>query len=135
MFFPLYFSWLWLPKRGGCRLKLRRQVKRGSQRWADGILRNSDFPLILSNTVQRMNWCVPAQFLLISKKKLFKNSFPGGSDGEESACNAGDPSSIPGLVRSPGEWNGYPLQYSCLENCMDSGKSCGIAKSQTGLSD
>ena len=43
----------------------------------------------------------------------------GDSDGKESACNAGDPGSIPGLRRSPGEENGYPLQYSCLENSMD----------------
>ena len=41
---------------------------------------------------------------------------PGGSDGKASACNAGDPGSIPGLGRSPGEGNGSPLQYSCLEN-------------------
>ena len=41
--------------------------------------------------------------------------FPGGSDGKESACNAGDMGLIPGLGRSPGEGNGYPLQYSCLE--------------------
>ena len=40
--------------------------------------------------------------------------FPGGSDGKASACNAGDPGSIPGLGRSPGEGNGNPLQYSCL---------------------
>ena len=39
-----------------------------------------------------------------------------GSDGKESACNVGDPGSIPGLGRSPGEGNGYPLQYSCMEN-------------------
>ena len=44
---------------------------------------------------------------------------PGGSDGTESACNAGDLGSIPGLGRSTGEGNGYPLQYSCLENSMD----------------
>ena len=44
--------------------------------------------------------------------------FPGGSDGEASAHNAGDPS-IPGSGRSPGEGNGTPLQYSCLENPMD----------------
>ena len=47
--------------------------------------------------------------------------FPGGSDGTESACNAGDPSLTPGLGRSPGERNGYPFQYSCLENSMDRG--------------
>ena len=46
--------------------------------------------------------------------------FPGGSDGKTSVCNAGDPGSIPGLGRSPGEGNGSPLQYSCLENLMDS---------------
>ena len=45
--------------------------------------------------------------------------FPGSSAGEESACNAGDLGSISRLGRSPGEGNGYPLQYSCLENPMD----------------
>ena len=48
-------------------------------------------------------------------------SFPGGSDGKVSACNAGDLGSIPGLGRSPGEGNGNPLQYSCLENSTDGG--------------
>ena len=47
--------------------------------------------------------------------------FPGGSIGEESACNAGDPGWIPGWGTSPGEGNGSPLQYSCLENPMDRG--------------
>ena len=42
--------------------------------------------------------------------------FPGGTDSKESACNVGDLGSIPGLERSPGEGNGNPLQYSCLEN-------------------
>ena len=45
--------------------------------------------------------------------------FPSGSVGKESAYNAGDLGSIPGLGRSPGEGNGNPLQYSCLENPMD----------------
>ena len=45
--------------------------------------------------------------------------FPGVSEGKESACNVGDLGSIPGLRRSPGEGNGNPLQYSCLENPMD----------------
>ena len=55
---------------------------------------------------------------------------PGGSDGKESACSARDPGSVPGLGRSPGEGNGYPLQYSDLENSID----CiihGVTKSQT----
>ena len=51
------------------------------------------------------------------------NLFPGGSDGKESACNAGDLGSIPASGRSPGEGNGNPLQSSCLENPMDRGES------------
>ena len=47
--------------------------------------------------------------------------FPGGSESKESACNAGDPGSIPELGRYPGEGNGKPLHYSCLENSMDRG--------------
>ena len=47
--------------------------------------------------------------------------FPGDSNGKESACSVGDPGSIPGSGRSPGEGNGYPLQYFCLENSMDRG--------------
>ena len=45
--------------------------------------------------------------------------FPGGSVDKDSACNEGDPGLIPGLGRFPGEGNGNPLQYSCLENPMD----------------
>ena len=61
--------------------------------------------------------------------------FPGGSDGKASAYNAGDPGSIPGSGRSPGEGNGNPLHYSCLENPMD-GEAWwatvhGVAKSRT----
>ena len=47
--------------------------------------------------------------------------FPGGSDGKASASSAGDPGSIPGLGRSPGDGNGNPHQCSCLENPMDGG--------------
>ena len=50
---------------------------------------------------------------------FFIFNFPDSSVGKESACNAGDPSSIPGSGRSPGEGKGYPLQYSGLENPMD----------------
>ena len=63
----------------------------------------------------------------------------GGLDGKESACNAGDLSSIPWSGRSSREGNGYPLQYSCLENSTDRGAWWatvhGVAKSQTQLSD
>ena len=66
--------------------------------------------------------------------------FPGSSDGKASAYNAGDLGSIPGSGRSPGEGNGNPLQYSCLENPMDRGVWWAqgvhrVAKSRTRLSD
>ena len=64
--------------------------------------------------------------------------FSGGSDGKESACNAGDTGVIPGSGISPREGNGNPLQYSCLENSMDRGAwwatVYGVAKSQTRMS-
>ena len=63
------------------------------------------------------------------------SGFPGGSDGKESACNAGDLGLIPGLGRSPGEGKGYPLQYSFLETPTDRGAWWaavhGVTKSQT----
>ena len=69
---------------------------------------------------------------------MYIQSFPGGSDGKESACNAGNLGSIPGSGRSPGEENGNPLQHSCLENSMDRGAweviVDGVTKSQTQLS-
>ena len=63
--------------------------------------------------------------------------FPGGSDSKASACSVGDPGSIPGLGKSPGEGNGNPLQNSCLENSMD-GEAWwapvhGVAKSRMQL--
>ena len=64
--------------------------------------------------------------------------FHGGSNGKESALTSGDLGSIPGLGRSPGEGNGNPLQYSCLDNSMDRGAwratVYGVKKSQTQLS-
>ena len=50
-----------------------------------------------------------------------KHGFPGGPDGKESSYNTGDPGSIPGSGRSPGDGTGYPLQYLCLENSMGGG--------------
>ena len=74
-------------------------------------------------------WCGP----------FLKLGFPVGSDGKETACNAGDLGSIPGLKRSSGGEHGSPLQYSCLEKPMDRGAwratVHGIAKSWTQLSD
>ena len=75
----------------------------------------------------------------IWQEKEFKRDFPGSSAGKESACNAGDPSWIPGLGRFPGKGIGYSLQYSCLENSHEQRRLTvtvhGVAKSQTGLSD
>ena len=62
-------------------------------------------------------WGVP-KYLLGQKPH---QAFPGGSEVKAAAWNAGDPGSIPGLERSPGEGNGNPLQYSCLENPMEGG--------------
>ena len=61
-------------------------------------------------------------------------TFPGSSAGKESTCNSGDSGLIPELGRSPGEGQGYPLQYSGLENSMDSIVT-GVTKSQIHLSD
>ena len=58
-------------------------------------------------------------YLLFKVIAFSLRSFTGHSDGKESACNAGDPGPIPRLGRHPWKGNGYPLQYSCLENSMD----------------
>ena len=87
-------------------------------------------------------WCEvrnPSRARLISTCVSRVLGFPGGSEVKASACNAGDLGSIPGSGRSPGEGNGNPLQYSCLENPMDRGAWWatvhGVAKSQTRLND
>ena len=80
--------------------------------------------------------------LVCSKKFNYLDvikGFSDGSDGKVSAFNAGDTGSISELERSPGEGNGNPLQYSCLENPMVSGAWWatvhGVTKSRTQLSD
>ena len=79
------------------------------------------------------------RYLMIKKRLRSKKGFPGGSDGRESACNAGDPGSIPGSGRSPEEGNGYPPKYSGLENSMDRGAWQAtvhwVTKTQTQLTD
>ena len=64
---------------------------------------------------------VTCETFYLSAHKLSVRGFPGGSAAKESACNAGDLGSIPGLGRSPGEGNCKPFQYPCLENPMDRG--------------
>ena len=91
------------------------------------------FALVAATHVAILQCTPPMWFLCVSHSTFhsFINSsdehllstfyvgFPGGSDGKVSAWNVGDPDSIPGLGRSPGEGNGNPLQYSCLANSMD----------------
>ena len=86
--------------------------------------------------------CLTAPSLGLSQYciRCSANGLPGGSDSsKESTCNGGDPGSIPGLGRSPGEGNGNPVQYSCLMNSMDRealrATVYGVTKSQTQLSD
>ena len=70
-------------------------------------------------------WRIPCTIQPMGSQRIgqdwvtFPFPFPGGSDWKESACTVGDPGLIPGLGRSPGEGNGNPLQYSCLENPVD----------------
>ena len=76
-----------------------------------------------------MNWETDIYIL-----DTYKLGFPGGSDSKESICNVGDPGSIPVSGRFPWKRNGYPFQYSCLENSMDKGAWAtihGVAESDT----
>ena len=66
-------------------------------------------------------WSISTQTGKIPIPCPMGSGFPGGSDGEESACNAGDPGSVLGSGSSPGGGNGNPLQDSCLESPMDRG--------------
>ena len=79
------------------------------------------------------------EFYHFARLCILTKKFPGGSDGKESSCNAGDLGSIPGLGGYLGERNSYPLQYSCLENSMERGAWWsivhGVTKSQAWLSD
>ena len=89
----------------------------------------------LSSLSQALSPLLPLLVPLGWPPLLFWVGFPGGSDSNESACNAGDPGSIPGSGRSPGGGHGNPLQYSCLENPMDRGAWWatvhGVANSRT----
>ena len=92
----------------------------------------------LAFIVKLVWWCwILLTFACLFDFFIISESFPGGSDGKESTCNAEDLGSISGSGRSPGEGNGNPLQYSCLGNPMDRGAWWAIVhevtKSQTQL--
>ena len=102
--------------------------------------------VVESDTTKQITLELLSFILFIVFPKVFNTMWCGfytmicfhcGSDGKASACNVGDPGSIPGSGRSPGEGNGNPLQYSCLENSMDRGAWWptvhGVTKSQTRL--
>ena len=86
-------------------------------------------------TIALTRWTFVSKVMSLLFNRLSRLGFPGGSEVKASAWNAGDPGSIPGSGRSPGEENGNPLQYSRLENPMEGGAWWaivhGIAKSQT----
>ena len=93
------------------------------------MIYNLNFPLLINEKYSQV----------VYDMYMFGVDFPGGSEGKASVYNPGDPDLIPGLGRSPGERNGNPLQYYCLENPMDRGawRAAGhaVAKSRTRLSD
>ena len=70
-------------------------------------------------------------YILTFIQFIYGLGFPDGSDGKDSACNVGDPGSIPGSGRSPGEGNGNSLQYSCLENPIVGGAWRATVRSVT----
>ena len=115
------------------------QIKLGKGEKCINCHASGDFPAIFLSLISSICTAMWGYIYLAILYGLQLRGFPGGSEGKASACNAGDLGSILGLGRSPGEGNGNPLQYSCLENPMDRGAwratVHGVAKSRTRLSD
>ena len=88
-------------------------------------------PYLITSFFKEMQGNINSSFLCSGTHS--QDGFPDGSDGKQSTYNAGDPGLISGLGRSPGEGNGNPLQYACLENPMDRAIH-GVTKCRTQLS-
>ena len=113
-------------------------------RWSDGITDSMDMGLggLRVLVMDREAWRSAVHSVTNSRTPLSDwNELRASLEAQtiESACNSGDPRSIPGLGRSPGEANGYPVQYSCLKNSSDRGAwraiVHGVTESRTWLSD
>ena len=123
---PRRWTWVW--------------VCSGSWWWTGkpGVLQSMSWQRDRHGWATKLNWICRYKYVCIFSW-VTNEDFPGSSEGKESASNAEDPDLIPWLERSPGEGNGNPLQYSCLENFMDRGAwQCtvpGVTKSVTWLSD
>ena len=115
----------WLRALGSSQERMQYNPPTHTDRHKSNFLSTSKegFPLHLCQVRHPVLWRKSEQVLQsMSSFRLYNYlGFPGGSVCKESACNAGDLGSIPELGRSPGEGNGNPLQYSCLENPMDRG--------------
>ena len=112
------------PRKSQC-FQLKFKVRKTKQNWSPSSRQSGGrSPLLLSGRAALLfslvfNWA--DKLARVRVGRLLFSDFPGGSHGKASAYNAGDLSSIPGSARSPGEGNGTPLQYTCLENPMDGG--------------
>ena len=144
---PLQCSCLENPRDGGAwwaaiygvtqsRTRLNQLSSSSSSRQEEPSKKHLEFPPV-TKMANKMQDFLHGRVTAIHYLPLHNKGLPGGSDSKESACKEGDLGSIPGSGRSPGEGNGNPFQYSCLENPMDRGAWRAtvhrVAKSSLGM--